>query len=66
MSCRRSIFWSRGARHVRAVLYRDFYWQVDATLTPEEKVSLDTLFVAEPETRFTAWNTLKEEPEVPR
>ena len=55
----------RGARHVRAVLYRDFYRQVDAALTQEEKGCLDTLFVAEPETRFTPWNTLKEEPGSP-
>lgn len=37
----------RGARHVRSVLYRQFYRQVDATLSTEEKARLGTLFVPE-------------------
>jgi TnpA family transposase len=52
----------RGARHARAVLYRQFYQQVDAKLGDEEKKRIGTLFIAEPESRFTPWNTLKQEP----
>ena len=55
----------RAARHIRAVLYRDFYRHVEATLTPEEQACIDALFVAEPDTRFTPWNTLKQEPGSP-
>ncbi|MBA2658447.1 MAG: Tn3 family transposase [Nitrosospira sp.] len=55
----------RGARHVRSVLYRKFYQQVDATLNTEEKTLLETLFIPEPESRFTPWNTLKQEPGSP-
>ena len=55
----------RAARHIRAVLYRDFYRHVAATLTPEEQACIDALFVAETDTRFTAWNTLKQEPGSP-
>jgi hypothetical protein len=52
----------RAARHARAVLYRQFYHQVDARLSAEEKNRIETLFIAEPESRFTPWNTLKQEP----
>lgn len=55
----------RGARHVRSVLYRQFYRQVDATLSTEEKARLGTLFVPEPESHFTPWNALKQEPGSP-
>jgi TnpA family transposase len=55
----------RAARHVRAVVYHQFYRQVQAALTPEEQATLDALFVAEPDTRFTSWNTLKQEPGSP-
>lgn len=55
----------RGARHVRAVLYRQFYQQVDTMLSIEEKTSLEALLVPEPESRFTPWNTLKQEPGSP-
>lgn len=55
----------RGARHARSILYRQFYQQVDATLSTEEKACLETLFVPEPESRFTPWNTLKQEPGSP-
>jgi len=55
----------RGARHVRAVLYRRFYRQVDEVLSEEEKTYLDSLFIAEPDTRYTPWNTLKQEPGSP-
>jgi hypothetical protein len=53
---------ARGARHVRAALYRQFYHQVEATLTEEERTALQGLFVPEPDTRFTPWNQLKQEP----
>ncbi|MBK1724955.1 transposase [Thiocystis violacea] len=56
---------ARGARHVRRVVYRQFYRQIDATLGAEEKTRLDALFVPEPESRFTPWNTLKQEPGSP-
>lgn len=55
----------RGARHVRSVLYRQFYQQVDATLAIEEKARIEGLFVPEPESRFTLWNVLKQEPGSP-
>jgi hypothetical protein len=55
----------RGTRHVRSVLYRQFYQQVDATLSVEEKASLEALLVPERESRFTPWNTLKQEPGSP-
>ena len=44
------------------MVYRQFYRQIDATLGAEEKTRLDALFVPEPESRFTPWNTLKQEP----
>lgn len=53
---------ARGARHVRAVLYRQFYHQVEAALTKEEIDRIEALFVPEPSTRYTPWNTLKQEP----
>ncbi|HMV59033.1 MAG TPA: Tn3 family transposase [Nitrospira sp.] len=56
---------ARGARHVRSVLYRQFYRQVDATLGSEEKARIETLFVSEPASRYTPWNTLKQEPGSP-
>lgn len=52
----------RGARHVRATVYRQFYQQVDATLSVEEKASIEALLVPELESHFTPWNTLKQEP----
>ncbi|HRY19836.1 MAG TPA: DUF4158 domain-containing protein [Candidatus Competibacteraceae bacterium] len=52
----------RGARHVRSLVYRQFYRQVETRLSREEQARLDTLFVPEPESRFTPWNTLKQEP----
>jgi hypothetical protein len=55
----------RGALHVRSVLYRQFYQQVDAALSISEKTNIDTLFIPEPESRFTPWNTLKQEPGSP-
>ena len=55
----------RGARHVRTVLYRQFYQQVEATLSGAEKASLAALFVPEPDSRFTPWHTLKQEPGSP-
>jgi hypothetical protein len=55
----------RGARHARSILYRQFYQQVDATLSSEEKARIETLFVPGPESRFTPWNTLKQEPGSP-
>ena len=55
----------RGARHARSSLYRQFYQQVDARLNYEEKARIETLFVPEPESRFTPWNTLKQEPGSP-
>jgi len=56
---------ARAARHVRTVLYRQFYRQVDTALSPEEKTCIETLFVPEPDTRYTLWNTLKQEPGSP-
>jgi hypothetical protein len=74
----------RAARHVRTVLYRQFYQQVETSLKPAEKTALETLFVpdsqsqagksqagksqagkSQAETRFTPWNTLKQEPGSP-
>jgi TnpA family transposase len=55
----------RGARHVRSAVYRQFYQQVDATLSADEKACIGTLFVPEPESRFTPWNNLKQEPGSP-
>ena len=55
----------RGARHARTILYRQFYQQADAKLSTEEKKRIETLFIAEPESRFTPWNTLKQEPDSP-
>lgn len=55
----------RGARHVRTILYRQFYQQVDARLSAEEKKRIETLFIVEAESRFTPWNTLKQEPGSP-
>ena len=55
----------RGARHVRAVLYRRFYRQVDETLSEEEKACLDSLLAAASDTHFTPWNLLKQEPGSP-
>ena len=55
----------RGARHVRSILYRQFYQQVDVLLNIEEKARLDTLFTPEPEAHFTPWNYLKQEPGSP-
>lgn len=55
----------RGARHVRSVLYRQFYQQVDAALIAAEKARIEALFVPEPESRFTPWNALKQEPGSP-
>jgi TnpA family transposase len=55
----------RGARHVRSVLYRQFYQQVDTRLSQEEKTRLDALFSALPESHFTPWNQLKQEPGSP-
>lgn len=56
---------ARAARHVRSVLYRRFYQQVDAALGSEEKARIETLFVPDPQSRFTPWNTLKQEPGSP-
>ena len=36
--------------------------QADARLSTEEKKLIETLFIVEPESRFTPWNTLKQEP----
>lgn len=55
----------RAARHIRAVVYHQFYRHVEATLTQEERDGIETLFVPEPQTRFTPWNTLKQEPGSP-
>jgi len=55
----------RGARHVRSVVYRQFYQQVDTLLSLEEKTRLDTLLTPELESRFTPWNQLKQEPGSP-
>lgn len=55
----------RAARHVRTILYRQFYQQVDARLSAEEKQRIETLFIVEAESRFTPWNTLKQEPGSP-
>ena len=38
---------------------------MDAKLSAEEKKRIETLFIAEPESRFTPWNTLKQEPGSP-
>ncbi|MFO1419557.1 MAG: DUF4158 domain-containing protein [Candidatus Competibacteraceae bacterium] len=56
---------ARAARHVRSVLYRRFYQQVDAALGSEEKARIETLFVPDPQSRFTPWHTLKQEPGSP-
>jgi len=55
----------RTARHIRTVVYHQFYRHVEDTLTPQEQARIEVLFVAEPETRFTPWNTLKQEPGSP-
>ncbi len=55
----------RAARHVRTVVYHQFYRHVEDTLTPEEQARIEVLFVPEAETRFTPWNTLKQEPSSP-
>jgi len=56
---------ARGARHVRSILYQKYYQQVAVILSVEEKTLLDGLFVPEPESRFTPWNNLKQEPGSP-
>ena len=56
---------ARPARHIRAGVYHQFYRHVEATLTPQEQARIEALFVPEPETRFTPWNTLKQEPDSP-
>ena len=55
----------RGAHHARSVLYRQFYQQVDTALSTPEKANIDALFTPEPESRFTPWNNLKQEPGSP-
>lgn len=55
----------RGARHVRRLVHRQFYREVEARLSAEEQARLEALFVPEPESRFTLWNTLKQEPGSP-
>ena len=39
----------RGARHARSIIYQQYYQQVAAMLSTEEKALIDALFVAEPE-----------------
>jgi hypothetical protein len=53
---------ARGARHVRSLVHRQFYRQVDERLSHEEKTHIETLFLTEPASRFAPWNTLKQEP----
>src|SRR5262249_21323080 len=48
-----------------AVVYRQFYQQVDAALSVTEKADMERLFLPETESRFTAWNLLKQEPGSP-
>jgi TnpA family transposase len=55
----------RAARHVRASVYHQFYRQMDDALSAVEKTGIESLFVVEIETRFTPWNTLKQEPGSP-
>jgi len=55
----------RGARHARSIIYQQYYQQVAATLSTEEKALIDALFVPEPESRFSPWNNLKQEPGSP-
>jgi len=55
----------RAARHVRASVYHQFYRQVDDARSAVEKAGMESLFVVEIETRFTPWNTLKQEPGSP-
>jgi hypothetical protein len=55
----------RGARHVRSLVHRQFYREVEARLSAEEQACLEALFVPEPESRFTPWNALKQEPGSP-
>jgi TnpA family transposase len=55
----------KGARHARSVINRQLYQQVEASLSVEETALIDALFVTEPESRFTPWNNLKQEPGSP-
>ena len=55
----------RAARHVRAIVYHKFYRQADDALCTVEKEDIERLFLVEPETRFSPWNTLKQEPGSP-
>ena len=56
---------ARGARHARAVVYREFYQQVDDALSATEKAEMECLFLPEAESHFTPWNLLKQEPSNP-
>jgi TnpA family transposase len=55
----------KGARHARSIIYQLYYQQVATTLSAEEKALIDALFVPEQDSRFTPWNTLKQEPGSP-
>jgi TnpA family transposase len=53
---------ARAARHVRAVVYRQYYHQVHTALDEKARARIDALFASAPESRFTPWNTLRQEP----
>jgi len=48
------------AQRQRARTYTTFYEQVIATLTPEQQILLDALFVVDPTTQRTPWDRLKD------
>lgn len=55
----------RAARHVRAVVYRQFYEQLDVQMDAAARERIAALFAADTETRTTPWNVLRQEPGSP-
>jgi len=55
----------RLASHARAVVHRAIYRQVQTTLTPATCVQLDSLLIADPDTKTTPWHALKRDPGTP-
>lgn len=50
------------AQRVRAAVYRMYYRQVVAALTPVVRATIDGWFVSDPLTQQTAWQTMKQDP----
>lgn len=55
----------RAARHVRTVVYRQFYHQVDVSTDHEAQARIGALFATDAAPNFTLWNTLRQEPGSP-